>query len=61
MLFHVFNSDSPVGVDSEHLADEILELDGHVIGNGVLSIQDFPVQFGCIFVLEGQEAADHGK
>lgn len=32
-----------------------------MIGNGVLPVQNFAVQFGCIFVLEGKEAADHGK
>lgn len=61
MLFHIFDSDSLVRINGEHFADEILELYGHVIGNGVLSIQDLSVQFGCIFVFKGEESTNHGK
>lgn len=61
MLLHLFNTNTLVWVNSQHLANEILQLNRDVAGNGVFSIQNFAVQFGSVLVLEGKEAADHGE
>lgn len=61
MLLHEIDSDSFGWVNSQNLADKVLKLDWDMTWDAVLSIQNLSIQFGGIFVLEGKEAADHGK
>lgn len=49
-----------IGIHSQYLGQHVLSIFGERFGHFVLSRQDLLVQFGSLWILEGQTATEHG-
>jgi hypothetical protein len=59
VLFHGIDSDAFEWLDCEDFLDEVLEIGGEGLGEGVLAAEDFLVELRSVLVVKGQAAADH--